>query len=73
MRCQEVRAARMISIMESLGVKSAKECSVADACKFYSRVSRGANKIAQPPLPPAILQQKGRQKRRARQTHPGKR
>lgn len=73
MRCQETRAARMIAIMESLGVKSAKECSVADACKLYSRVQRGTHKIPNGPLPPVVLQKLGQKRRRAAITHPGKR
>jgi hypothetical protein len=72
MRCQEQRAIRMITIMKSLGVKSAEDMSLEDACRTYSRVQRGTvnNGV---PMSAAQLAHASARRRRARQTHPGKR
>lgn len=72
MRCQEARAVRAISLLKTLGIKSAETATLEEATKLWSRVERGSASRG-PALPLALIQQRSRQSRRAKQTHPGKR
>jgi len=69
---RELRASRMIALLAQMGIKSAVDMSLEDACRSYSRLRRGVENIGVP-MSPAVLAHKSRQRRRARQTHRGKR
>ena len=70
--CREVRATKYVAGMMALGVKVDQDISVEEACRRYERIRRGA--IAQPyGLPLAALVANSVKRRRAKNTHPGKR
>lgn len=72
MLCREVRATKMVAHFLSLGMKTANDLSVEEACRLYERIRRGA--YAKPyGMSATELDRVGRQRRRAKQTHPGKR
>lgn len=72
MICSEVRATKMVAILLALGIKSAEAMSKEEACRLYSRTTRGVRSTGKP-MSPFELGRVGRQKRRARNTHRGKR
>ena len=69
---REVRASRMIALLAQIGIKTAKDMSIEDACRSYSRMDRGMNARG-PGMSPAQLADYSRKKRRGRVTHRGKR
>ncbi len=72
MLCREIVKEKMIAHLKELGIKTADTLSVEEACQWYSRVKRGIASTGVH-MPLATLITKSRNKRRARQTHRGKR
>jgi hypothetical protein len=71
-RCQEVRASRMIALLKQMGIKSAEEMSLEDAAKSHRRMRRGVESCGQA-LPLAQIVARSSRRRRAKNTHRGKR
>jgi hypothetical protein len=72
MKFQNTRASQLIATLLQLGIKTAKDMSLEEACRMHARARRGVNRLGAPMSLPALVQ-KSRQRRRARNTHPGKR
>ncbi len=70
---RELRASRMITLLAQLGIKSAKTMSMEDACREYARLRRSVEGTKRDPMPLGVLVDRSAKRRRARQTHPGKR
>lgn len=72
MRCQEIRASRVIALMLQLGVKSARDMSLEDASKQERRMRRAVETTGIA-MGPAALATRDLKRRRAKVTHPSKR
>ena len=76
-RCAEIRAARTFAALASVtgmpGVFVPSRMTEAEVLRIGSRMQRNRNKRASENANPGELQNTARQRRRARQTHPGKR
>lgn len=72
MQYREINARKIVEHFKALGIKTAESMSVDDAVRVYSRVKRGTWSRGYY-MSPAELDKKSRQRRRARQTHKGKR
>lgn len=72
MRGQEIRAVSMITLLKQLGIKSADDMTVVEACTQYARIQRAAWSSRRP-MGLQELVARGQKKRRAKITHPGKR
>lgn len=71
-RCQEVRASRMIALLLQMGIKSAADMSIEEAARAYRRMRRGVES-SHVSMGPGQLASWATKRRRAKQTHPGKR
>lgn len=72
MLCREVRATKYVATLLSMGIKDANDLKLEEACRGYERVRRGA-RASGPAKSLATLVAESTKRRRARQTHPGKR
>lgn len=72
MLCREVRATKYVATLLSMGIKEANDLTLEEACRGYERARRGA-RASGPAMPLSVLVANSTKRRRARQTHPGKR
>jgi hypothetical protein len=72
MRCAEYRATMMVLALKQMGIKSAEEITLEDACRLHAKAIR-AQFSTDRPMGPAQLAVLSRKKRRGAITHPGKR
>lgn len=72
MICREVRAAKFVAQLLSLGIQSANSMSTEEACRAYERIRRGARNSGPAKSLAQLVAESGK-RRRAKQTHPGKR
>jgi hypothetical protein len=70
---KELRASRMIALLAQLGIKSAKEMSIEDAVRQERKLRRSMDNVGSVPMSLGALAAYSTKRRRARQTHPGKR